>query len=51
MVKKYALIASLLVFLSISAYGQQQVITCKTPAGAVFVYSGYSCPPGSIRVF
>jgi len=45
------LIGVLFVFIAVSAYGQQQVITCKTPAGAVFVYSGYSCPPGSIRVF
>ena len=45
------LIGVLFVFIAVTAYGQQQVITCKTPAGAVFVYSGYSCPPGSIRVF
>lgn len=45
------IICALLLLIAISAYGQQQVITCKTPAGAVFVYSGYSCPPGSIRFF
>jgi hypothetical protein len=44
------LIGALIVLFAITAYADQ-VITCKTWSGVVFVYQGYQCPAGSMRVF
>lgn len=47
---KKALLAVVLVGLAATVYANQ-VITCKTWAGAIFVWNGPSCPPGSIQTF
>jgi signal peptidase I len=44
------LIGALIVLFAITAYADQ-VITCKTWAGAVFVWHGYQCPSGSMQTF
>ena len=43
-------IGAFLVVFALSVYADQ-VITCKTWAGAVFVWHGYQCPQGSMQSF
>jgi len=43
-------IGALFLLVALSAYADQ-VITCKTWAGLVFVWNGPQCPSGSMRVF
>jgi len=43
-------IGALLLLIALSAQADQ-VITCKTWAGAIFVWHGYQCPQGSMQSF
>jgi hypothetical protein len=43
-------IVALFLLIALSAQADQ-VITCKTLAGAIFVWHGYQCPQGSMQSF